>query len=98
MSVVFELSMFLLPSRYMRLQALIRSRVLSHKFKHLRGHIVRLQARCRGHVARKVYAKRVWAVVTIQAHVRRFIQQKRYRKLKVKSAYISRAALELEQY
>ncbi len=30
---------------YMRLQALIRSRVLSHKFKHLRGHVVRLQAR-----------------------------------------------------
>ena len=28
---------------YMRLQALIRSRILSHKFKHLRGHIIRLQ-------------------------------------------------------
>ena len=32
----------------MRLQALIRSRILSHKFKHLRGHIIRLQARSRG--------------------------------------------------
>ncbi|RZF38372.1 hypothetical protein LSTR_LSTR014819 [Laodelphax striatellus] len=29
---------------YMRLQALIRSRVLSHRFRHLRGHIVGLQA------------------------------------------------------
>jgi hypothetical protein len=28
---------------YMRLQALIRSRILSHKFKHLRGHIIRIQ-------------------------------------------------------
>lgn len=28
---------------YMRLQALIRSRVLSHRFRHLRGHIVGLQ-------------------------------------------------------
>ena len=28
---------------YMRLQALIRSRVLSHRFKHLRGHVVSLQ-------------------------------------------------------
>ncbi len=30
---------------YMRLQALIRSRVLSHKFRHLRGHVVGLQVR-----------------------------------------------------
>jgi myosin-7 len=30
---------------YMRLQALVRSRALSHKFRHLRGNIVRLQAR-----------------------------------------------------
>lgn len=28
---------------YMRLQALIRSRVVSHRFKHLRGHIISLQ-------------------------------------------------------
>ena len=38
---------------YMRMQALIRSRVLSHKFKHLRGHVVRLQARCRGYLVRR---------------------------------------------
>ena len=30
---------------YMRLQALIRSRVLAHRFKHLRGHVVGLQVR-----------------------------------------------------
>lgn len=30
---------------YMRLQALIRSRVVSHRFRHLRGHIVALQVR-----------------------------------------------------
>ena len=30
---------------YMRLQALIRSRVLSHRFKHLRGHVVSLQVK-----------------------------------------------------
>ena len=28
---------------YMRLQAMIRSRVLAHRFKHLRGHVVGLQ-------------------------------------------------------
>jgi myosin-7 len=38
---------------YMRMQALIRSRILSHKFRHLRGHIVRLQARCRGYLIRR---------------------------------------------
>ena len=32
---------------YMRLQALIRSRVLSHRFKHLRGHVVGLQVSAR---------------------------------------------------
>lgn len=30
---------------YMRLQALIRARVLSHRFRHLRGHIVGLQVK-----------------------------------------------------
>ena len=38
---------------YMRMQALIRSRILSHKFRHLRGHVVRLQARCRGYLVRR---------------------------------------------
>jgi hypothetical protein len=31
-------------SGFIRLQALVRARILSHRFKHLRGHIVGLQA------------------------------------------------------
>lgn len=67
---------------YMRLQALIRSRVLSHRFRHLRGHIVALQARARGHLVRRMYRKKMWAIVKIQAHVRRLIAQRRYKKIK----------------
>lgn len=68
---------------YMRLQALIRSRVLSHRFRHLRGHIVGLQARARGYLIRKMYAKKMWAIIKIQAHVRRVIAQRKFNKIKV---------------
>ena len=70
-------------SGYMRLQALIRSRVLSHKFRHLRGHIVRLQARSRGYLVRRNYEKKMWAVIKIQSHVRRMVAQRKFRKLRV---------------
>lgn len=68
---------------YMRLQALIRSRVLSHRFRHLRGHIVGLQARARGYLIRKMYDKKMWAIIKIQAHVRRVIAQRKFNKIKV---------------
>jgi myosin VIIa len=68
---------------YMRLQALIRSRVLSHRFRHLRGHIVGLQARCRGFLVRREYGYKMWAIVKIQAHMRRIIAMRRYKKLKL---------------
>lgn len=67
---------------YMRLQALIRSRVLSHRFRHLRGHIVGLQARARGYLVRRMYRKKMWAIIKIQAHVRRLIAQRKYKKVK----------------
>ena len=68
------------------MQALIRSRILSHKFRHLRGHIVRLQARCRGALIRRSYEKKLWAVIKIQSHVRTMIAMRQYRKLKVSLA------------
>lgn len=68
---------------YMRLQALIRARVLSHRFRHLRGHVVALQARARGYLVRRMFRTKMWAIVKIQAHVRRMIAQKRYKKIKV---------------
>lgn len=68
---------------YMRLQALIRSRVLSHRFRHLRGHIVGLQARARGNLVRRMYRQKMWAIIKIQAHVRRIIAQRRFNKIKV---------------
>jgi len=73
---------------YMRLQALIRSRVLSHRFRHLRGHVVSLQARIRGYLIRRMFRTKMWAVVKIQAHVRRMIAQRRFKKLKVCSLNI----------
>ena len=46
-------SYLIIKRGYLRMQSLIRSRVLSHKFRHLRAHIVRLQARCRGFYVRR---------------------------------------------
>ena len=63
---------------------IFRSRILSHKFRHLRGHIVRLQARCRGALVRRSYEKKLWAVIKIQSHVRTMIAVRQYRKLKVR--------------
>lgn len=68
---------------YLRLQAVIRSRVLSHRFKHLRGHIVGLQAQSRGYLVRRMVAQKMWAIIKIQAHVRRIIAQRRFNKIKV---------------
>lgn len=67
---------------YMRLQALIRARVLSHRFRHLRGHVVGLQARTRGFLVRRMFRTKMWAIVKIQSHVRRMIAQRRYKKIK----------------
>ena len=73
----------MMKNGYLRLQAVIRSRILSHRFRHLRGHIIRLQARSRGFLIRREMAKKRWAVVKLQSHVRRMIAQRDYRKMKV---------------
>ncbi|KAJ9583263.1 hypothetical protein L9F63_022396, partial [Diploptera punctata] len=76
--------------RYLRMKAAVvivqkywkgyaqRQRVLSHRFRHLRGHI----ARARGYLVRRMYRHKMWAIVKIQAHVRRLIAQRRFNKLK----------------
>ena len=67
----------------MRLQAVIRSRILSHRFKHLRGHIIWLQARSRGYLIRREMTRKKWAVIKIQSNVRRMIAQRDYRRIRV---------------
>lgn len=67
---------------YLRLQALIRSRVLTHRFKHLRGHIVSLQAGCRGYLVRRDFRSRHRAAVKIQAFIRGAIARRQYYKLR----------------
>jgi myosin-7 len=76
-----------------RLQAAIRSRVLSHRFRHLRGHIVALQARCRGCLVRREFHRKMWAIVKIQSHVRRLIAQRYYKKLKVSCDFVIHISL-----
>ena len=68
---------------YLRLQAVIRSRILSHRFKHLRGHIIRLQARSRGYLIRREITRKKWAVIKIQSNVKRMIAQRDYRRMRV---------------
>ena len=68
---------------YYRLQALIRSRVLTSKLQQVRGMIVRLQARCRGFYVRRFQQRERWAVVFLQRQVRAWIGRKRERRLRV---------------
>lgn len=68
---------------YMRLQALVRARLLSQRLKHLRGHIIGLQAHMRGFLVRREYGLKMWAILKIQSHMRRFIAMKHYQKLKL---------------
>ena len=66
-----------------RLQAVIRSRVLTSKLRQVRGMIVRLQARCRGVHVRRFQQRERWAVVFLQRQVRAWIARKRDRRLRV---------------
>lgn len=72
-----------MKSGYMRLQALIRARVLSQRLRHLRGHIVGLQSHMRGFLVRREYGVKMWAILKIQSHIRKLIAMKRYKKLKL---------------
>lgn len=74
---------------YYRLQALIRSRVLTSKFSQVRGMIVRLQARCRGFHVRRFQQKERWAVLFLQRQVRTWLASKRERRLRVTSEALS---------
>lgn len=67
---------------FQRLQAVIRSRLLTQQFKHLRGHIVSLQSRCRGYLVRKEFVRKYQAAIKIQAFIRGFIARNRYIKLR----------------
>ena len=68
---------------YQRLQALIRSRILTQRFKHLRGHIVNLQARCRGFLVRREFRSKYRAAVKIQAFIRGVVARRQYHKLRI---------------
>lgn len=68
---------------YLRLQALIRSRVMTNRFKHLRNHVVSLQALCRGYLLRKEYTARQQAAIKIQAFIRGFIARKQYVRMRI---------------
>lgn len=67
---------------YLRLQALIRSRLLTNRFKHLRNHLVSLQALCRGYLLRKEFKSRQNAAIKIQSFIRGFIARKQYLELR----------------
>ena len=46
-------SYLIIKRGYQRMQAMIRSKVLTNKYRHIRSIIVRLQARCRGYYVRR---------------------------------------------
>ena len=67
---------------YRRLQAFIRSRVLTNRFKHLRRHIVSLQAICRGFLVRRDFQSKHRAALKIQAFIRGALARKKYYRLR----------------
>ena len=68
---------------YQRLQALCRSRLLTHRFTALRGKMMLLQRYCRSYIERSQYQGRMQAVTVIQAGVRKVIAAQRYNRLKI---------------
>src|SRR5690625_2579817 len=82
---------------YFRLQALIRSRVLTNQFKHLRNHIVSLQALCRGYLLRKEFTSRQKAAIKIQSFIRGFIARKQYIKIRSEKQKLLKALKLKEQ-
>ncbi len=65
---------------YMRLQALVRSRLLTHRFTLLRSKMVTLQRHCRAYLSRTFYERHHQSVVVVQAGVRKMIAQSLYRR------------------
>merc|ERR1711974_462459 len=79
-----ERKRFLVMKRgYMRLQAMIRSRILTARFNVIRGWALNLQRFCRGYLVRTWVQKRMLAIVQIQASVRTIIAQKKLRRLRI---------------
>src|ERR1700712_2851104 len=70
---------------YLRLQAFIQSRVLTHRFKHLRRHIVSLQAICRGFLVRRDFQSKHRAALKIQSFIRGAIARKKYHRLRAEN-------------
>lgn len=82
---------------YLRLQALIRSRMMTNRFKHLRNHLVSLQALCRGYLLRKDFKTRQQAAIKIQSFIRGFIARKQYVKLRCENQKVLEAIRLKEQ-
>jgi myosin-7 len=77
---------------YMRLQALCRSRILTHRFTLLRSKMINFQRHARAFLARGSYQRRLNGVVVLQAGVRKMVAQRRYTRMTIE--YQKRAELE----
>ena len=64
----------------MRLQALVRSRLLTHRFTLLRSKMVTLQRHCRAYLSRTWYERRHQSVLVLQAGIRKMIAQTMFRR------------------
>uniref|UniRef100_A0A8C4QH98 Myosin VIIAb n=1 Tax=Eptatretus burgeri TaxID=7764 RepID=A0A8C4QH98_EPTBU len=81
-----------------RLQALYRTRRLSHDFYLVCTRLASFQARCRGYLIRRAFRHRLWATLTIQAYVRGMLARRLYRRLRtevrLKKEWIARREFE----
>ena len=68
---------------YTRLQAVIRSRILTARFNVIRGWAIDLQRVCRGYLIRQWVQKRMLAIVQIQAAVRTINATKKLRRMRI---------------
>ena len=67
----------------MRLQALVRSRLLTHRFTLLRSKMITLQRHCRSYFARTYFERRQTNVLILQAGIRKMIAQRKYMRAKI---------------
>ncbi len=73
---------------YMRLQALCRSRLLTHRFTAIRSKMITFQRHCRGFLSRQWYQNRLGSVIVLQAGVRKVIAQKKYNRMRIEVGLI----------
>lgn len=72
---------------YMRLQALCRSRILTHRFTYLRSKMITFQRHARAFLARTFYTRREEATRILQAGAKMMLANMQYNRKRIEVCY-----------